>query len=130
MQCDHINPADKFYAISSCKNRNLKLLKEELAKCQVMCAMCHRQKSLTEQKAGVYNCPKAQVPKMYVTFYDPVAGLKECGICKNIKSIDCFTPGKVRKNNPNARPHSYCKDCFNIYDKQHRRNKKLKDLHS
>lgn len=46
MDIDHINPDDKLYSISKLAGLHcLDLLFEELKKCQVLCALCHRLKS-------------------------------------------------------------------------------------
>lgn len=49
MQFDHINPKDKFKNISQLYNYKTKTLLNEINKCQVVCALCHRRKSLSEQ---------------------------------------------------------------------------------
>jgi hypothetical protein len=49
MQFDHINPKDKFKNISQLQNYKTKTLLNEIKKCQVICALCHRRKSLVEQ---------------------------------------------------------------------------------
>jgi len=50
MQCDHINPEEKLYNICNLKNFKVETLMTELAKCQVLCALCHRRKSILEQQ--------------------------------------------------------------------------------
>lgn len=54
MQFDHINPNDKFKNISQLCNYKTKTLLNEINKCQVICALCHRRKSLFEQLCKIY----------------------------------------------------------------------------
>ena len=54
MQLDHVDPSTKLYDVCRLKNRKLEILLAELNKCQVMCAMCHRRKSIIEQKDNRY----------------------------------------------------------------------------
>jgi len=41
MQFDHRNPEDKLFGISSFKNVAIDILNSEIAKCDVVCANCH-----------------------------------------------------------------------------------------
>lgn len=50
MQLDHIDPATKIKDVCQLKNRKEEVLRAEIAKCQVICALCHRLKSIKEQK--------------------------------------------------------------------------------
>jgi hypothetical protein len=52
MQADHVNP--KLHYICNLKSCKLQILLDELKKCQVLCALCHRRKSILEQKK-IYN---------------------------------------------------------------------------
>lgn len=54
MQIDHTNPITKLYDVCKLKSFRESILLDELAKCRVVCALCHRLKSLEEQKTGVY----------------------------------------------------------------------------
>ena len=54
MQLDHKDPSLKFKNISQLKNFKVDTLLDELGKCQVVCALCHRRKSVREQQAGKY----------------------------------------------------------------------------
>ena len=51
MQFDHIDPKTKYRNISQLKNCAVKTLLAEIEKCQVLCALCHRRKSIVEQRA-------------------------------------------------------------------------------
>lgn len=44
MDFDHRNPTEKKFTIGV-SNKSLKALKEEIAKCDVVCANCHRQRT-------------------------------------------------------------------------------------
>jgi len=50
MQFDHINPNIKHKQISHLKSAKVNDLLEEISKCRILCAACHRKKSLEEQK--------------------------------------------------------------------------------
>lgn len=46
LELDHLDPTEKTSNVSDLMNRSrMELLMEELAKCQVMCANCHRKKT-------------------------------------------------------------------------------------
>ena len=48
LDCDHINPLNKSFKIGDVWkwSHSIKLLKEELRKCNIMCANCHRIKTI------------------------------------------------------------------------------------
>lgn len=54
MQMDHIDPVTKLYDVCQLKGYKVETLMIELKKCQVLCALCHRIKSIAEQKIGKY----------------------------------------------------------------------------
>jgi transposase len=63
MQLDHIDPASKtIFRTAKLKSCLETTLLEELSKCQVLCALCHRRKSITEQQDGKY--PAARNTKL------------------------------------------------------------------
>lgn len=47
LEFDHINPAKKLANVSDLihSGKSLKIIQEEIAKCQVLCANCHRRKT-------------------------------------------------------------------------------------
>lgn len=47
MDCHHINPADKAYEIAKLRGKAPLKLKEELKKCELLCANCHRIADIT-----------------------------------------------------------------------------------
>lgn len=51
LQVDHIDPATKVYNPRSVWNRRAEIREAELAKCQVLCATCHRAKTDAENAA-------------------------------------------------------------------------------
>lgn len=61
MQADHIDPTNKSSNICNLKSCKLETLMAELAKCQVLCALCHRRKSILEQRAK-YSVPMQGKP--------------------------------------------------------------------
>ena len=49
LQFDHIDPATKSFTIGQkLVNTSLSRLREELAKCQLLCSECHRKKTLSD----------------------------------------------------------------------------------
>jgi hypothetical protein len=51
LQFDHIDPSTKIGSVSTmvANKRSLKLIKEEVAKCQVLCANCHQRRTAKQQ---------------------------------------------------------------------------------
>lgn len=50
LEFDHINPDKKLFAISQChKGWGMKKIKDEIRKCQVLCANCHRIKTMEDK---------------------------------------------------------------------------------
>jgi hypothetical protein len=118
MQIDHIYPLDKLYDVCGLKSCKENTLQNELIKCQVLCALCHRKKSIIEQKQGKYSI-RNKVEKQRKLFYDNIKCLKECGLCHNIKEIIDF-----RKNiKAISGADTYCKLCFNEYRRKIRKLK-------
>lgn len=120
MQLDHIDPANKLYNVCQLKNRKLDILQAELVKCQVICALCHRKKSILEQKEKKYSTIRPTPKKQYKCFYDISLGLKECYRCEHIKPIISFNKNK----NSSSGLNSYCKSCFAEYKMQRRKKYK------
>jgi hypothetical protein len=118
MQLDHIDPSTKLYNICQLRNRNFDILQKELAKCQVLCALCHRKKSIIEQKENKYNLNRKAPEKQYKCFYDASLGLKECFKCKHIKMAHSFNKDKRSSSGLNT----YCRLCFAEYKRQRRKN--------
>ena len=116
MQLDHIDPSTKLYNICELKNRKFDILQAELAKCQVLCALCHRRKSIIEQKEKKYNLNRPEPIKRHKCFYDASLGLKECFKCGHIKCISSFSKDRRSSSGLN----SYCKLCFAEYKNQRR----------
>ena len=120
MQIDHIDPKDKLYDVCKLKSCKKQTLLNELEKCQVVCALCHRKKSILEQKQNKYNIDRKKPNKRKELFYDPINHKKECGLCHQIKSSDLFIINKKTKSGLDT----YCRECFN----QYRINKRKKPV--
>lgn len=119
MQIDHIDPTTKLYDVCDLKSRKLEILNTELVKCQVLCALCHRRKSITEQQDDKYLAPRPQPPKRQELFYDPLTNTKECGRCHQIKDGSEFRPNKKTTSGLDT----YCKECFNEYRRERRKRR-------
>lgn len=120
MQIDHIDPFTKLYNICQLKSFKLETLQTELDKCQVLCALCHRKKSIIEQQDNKYPTSRPPLDKPRKLFFDPITGTKECGICHKIKnSIEFRT-----KRDTTSKLDTYCKDCFNEYRRDRRKKPK------
>ena len=120
MQIDHIDPSQKICNVSQLKRFKTELLLLELEKCQVVCALCHRDKSIKEQQEGYYKVVKQELPEEFKkkkSFLDIDNNLRECLMCYKIKDISTFN---IKSNN---RPFTYCKECFNQYKRERRKNK-------
>ncbi|HET8792655.1 MAG TPA: hypothetical protein VFM31_02590 [Nitrososphaeraceae archaeon] len=121
MQIDHINPSTKLYDVCDLKNYKVEILETELEKCQVLCALCHRRKSIIEQKDNKYNTERPKPTKRQELFYDPISNIKECGRCHQIKNGSEFRVNKKTKSGLDT----YCKECFNEYRRFRRNSKKV-----
>jgi hypothetical protein len=117
MQIDHIDPNTKLYDVCQLKSRKVEILQAELDKCQILCALCHRRKSIEEQQDDKYSAPRPEPPKRQELFYDPITNTKECGICHEILDGELFRPDKKTKTGLNT----YCKECFNEYRRERRK---------
>lgn len=117
MQLDHIDPFNSFDYVCNLKNYKEETLINELSKCRVLCAMCHRRKSLIEQKCGYYlNNVKKPVSKKKTSFYDEENKKKECTVCHDVKSFDDFYNQKKAKHGLSPA----CRDCLNLAKKKKR----------
>lgn len=116
MQIDHIDSSVKLYDVCQLKSRKLEILGAELVKCQVLCALCHRRKSIIEQQDDKYSAPRLQPPKRQELFFDPITNTKECGRCHQIKDGILFRENKKTISGLDT----YCKDCFNGYRRERR----------
>lgn len=112
MQFDHVTSESKLANICQLKRTDVGYLLKELAKCEVLCAACHRMKSLKEQKEGKYKKIEENIKEIFIDYNDKV---KECVKCKEIKSFNLFY-----KNNNKL--DDYCKECTNWYKKLKNKN--------
>jgi len=69
---DHIDPSTKLYNICQLKSFKVETLMTELDKCQVLCALCHRKKSIKEQQEGVYQIEREKPPVKEKSVKEPV----------------------------------------------------------
>jgi cytochrome c553 len=53
MDLDHVNPSNKFLKLSTMRRRRMSFdkIKEELVKCEVVCANCHRERTNKQNPA-------------------------------------------------------------------------------
>ena len=53
MDLDHLDPNEKFKKVSKLVSENfsVKRIHQELGKCQVLCAICHRRKTIRELRS-------------------------------------------------------------------------------
>lgn len=116
MQIDHLDPITKLYDVCQLKSRKVEILNAELAKCQVLCALCHRRKSIIEQKNGQYYINRPKPLSRKKMFFDLDNKRKECSICNEIKDFSNFF--KQVKNKDGLT--SACKNCLSISKKKNR----------
>lgn len=63
---DHLEPAQKAFAISGWTNKqDLRELHDEMAKCDLVCAYCHRLRTFAAGHQHLGNQPKAQAPTLF-----------------------------------------------------------------
>lgn len=123
MQLDHIDHETKYKDVCDLKNFKEETLRVEISKCQVVCALCHRIKSIIEKdddlvKNKISNRVIDPPKEKYINFD---LKEKECMRCTKILKFDCFQAHKKTRDGLN----SWCKECFNIYRKENRRKKKM-----
>jgi 5-methylcytosine-specific restriction endonuclease McrA len=63
LEVDHINPVKKKYEISRIWSRKKSFRERELAKCQVLCKLCHLKKSAEESRIRNKKKAKASLKK-------------------------------------------------------------------
>lgn len=95
MQFDHIDPSDKLIDVCRLKDCSEERLRKEISKCRVICAMCHRKKSLIEQKEKKY-CIEKKIKMPMMRMYDNGIS-KQCRSCNKIKLYIEYT-GKICNN--------------------------------
>ena len=49
LEFDHRDPAEKLFALSKAARRTLAAIRDEIAKCDVRCANCHRRRTAVQQ---------------------------------------------------------------------------------
>jgi hypothetical protein len=115
MQFDHIDPLLKDVNVCQLKSAKVDRLMNEISKCQVLCAVCHRRKTLMEQKGNLYpkSRKKEEVKK---TFLDIDNKKKECTKCHEILDFDKFRISKKTSSGL----ESWCKNCLNEYKRDRR----------
>ena len=122
MEFDHIDQNKKYKNISSLKGFKVKILKKEIKKCRIICTLCHRRKSILEQKNNLKN--KKIIKRKEIVIRKRKNKAKDgelwCNKCSISKSYDYFSK---RKNSKTGYEH-YCKDCLNLYRQKYRKNKK------
>jgi hypothetical protein len=118
MQFDHIESSIKFKNISQLQNYKTETLLREIQKCNVICALCHRRKSLLEQRIGKYATRKEVRQKRYVGDVE-----QECKRCARVKPFAEFSKHPKTKSGYN----SWCRECLNEY-KRNRRNGRNREV--
>lgn len=116
MQLDHKNPNDKYKNVSQLKNFKVDTLLLEIQKCQVLCALCHRRKTIWEQRFKLYPSSRPKTTKIK-PLSDVTNNIKECGRCRQHLSFEMFHKHNKTKDGFN----SWCKDCLNEYKRQKRK---------
>ena len=126
MQFDHIDQNNKYKNICQLKSFKVDILKNEIKKCRVICALCHRKKSIAEQKENIINNNKIKKIKLVIRKRkkETSAGKLWCNKCSMEKDTYSFSK---RKNSKTGYDH-YCKQCLSEYKKKYR--EKLKMLKS
>lgn len=119
MQIDHIDPMTKLYDVCQLKHSKSIILIAELKKCQVVCALCHRKKSILEQKDHKYSI-KISKKKLFCNINKRI---KECSFCHKIKSFDQFIKISKRKNKSGI--GASCKECRNQSERDRRKTHKI-----
>lgn len=117
MQLDHIDPINKYKNISQLKNFKIKTLVSEINKCRLLCALCHRRKSIWEQQAHKYPKNREKIIIKTKLFVDLINKIKECGKCHKKLLFNNYVSHKKSSNGLS----SWCKNCFNEYRRDKRK---------
>lgn len=119
MQFDHIDTANKIANICNLKKSSEEELRSEIEKCQILCALCHRKKSIIEQQQNKYTTKskgRLKENSQKHIYFDVDKEIKECANCNNILSFKLFNYSK----NTTCKLQSWCKPCINLYKKERR----------
>lgn len=116
MQFDHIDSNRKFKNVSQLKSFKVATLLIEIEKCQVICALCHRKKSIIEQQADIYPESRPKIPAKPILFRDDVAQQKECSYCHVTKNFVNFSKQQKTKDGLTTA----CRECLSIAKKKKR----------
>lgn len=114
LEVDHIDPSTKesHYVWSWSPERRAK----ELAKCQVLCHDCHREKSNGELRRPLVHGTPAGYKHHGCRCGDCLAALKaqrgdRWGIRREAPEIECQGCGALFRYAGMGRPHVYCENC-------------------
>lgn len=114
MEFDHINPEEKIANICQMTTDPYYMLHIEINKCQVLCILCHRLKTIGDRKISKYKTYAE--PLSYANiFCDMEAKIKQCDNCNKKLPFDDFNKNKAGKGGLN----NWCKICQNEYTKKY-----------
>jgi len=120
MQFDHKDPFDKIANVSQLKSAKISRLKDEMLKCRLLCAVCHRRKSLIDQLSSAYPKSREKKVKVNTSFIDMESKTKSCSKCKTVLPFDKFSTNK----NTKIGLYSRCRDCTNESKRDRRKQQK------
>lgn len=119
MQFNHIEANEKIIDICQLKSAKVSRLIAEIEKCEVLCAACHRLKTMFETKDGKY--PKSRerlvINKKSVDYDNET---KECTKCGRVLGFDKFN----KATNVKSGLSSWCAECSASFKREKRGAKK------
>lgn len=57
---DHRDPSDKSFALSKYQSKSIQAIKDEISKCDLLCANCHRVRTWPDQTRNIFNINNKQ----------------------------------------------------------------------
>jgi len=111
MDFNHLQLNTKVANISKLYEKKISRIQTEIAKCELICANCHRDETFTREteidtnKNRIYKPKINEIPILLAS--DPV---KFCAKCQTSKHVNNFTLLKTGYR------HSYCKTCLRQYN--------------
>lgn len=104
MDFHHMN--NKLWNISKLYGKKRQRVDEEMSKCILLCANCHRDETQKNKKLIPTSKNRKYANPINEVMISPNSQIKKCISCKTHKDVRNFTKLKIR------RLHSYCKFCL------------------
>lgn len=119
MDFNHQDKYTKLDSISGLYGKSKKRIRDEIEKCELICANCHRDITQTQLETVPTSKNRIYKPELVDTNISIGSETKFCIKCEQKKHVEDFTLLKIGKR------HSYCKKCLREYNKNLQRPDKF-----